>query len=232
VEIERLLHIPMPAANTVDELAWHESAPATVLVNAPDFSDRLIGAGVDIVNNLPFEELSDLLHGSSLEFERIKFIRKLALIGRDSLRFAAQDYPQPAFDDLFTLVRHLGQVCDTSGELDPTQRSLDAISRIQPFNVSVFDPRPFEGLHDSLAARTLDPIIMQRSPSSNPEEFHKARRRFRRVMHISLASQALYGHMPEEFIAAGKALNEHYGKFHKKLLASQESDPQQPPTIN
>lgn len=211
----------------IKEKTWHKSA---VEILAPENHIQpfeLFAGGIQLLRSLPADELQDLLSGSRSECDltRIKKIRKILMIGRDTVLLTTKGTPPKKADPVFELARALGDIGDTNGrkkrpikkarkQLDRLERGVDALEKMKPHGT-------VQKTQKQLGKRLGNKTLLKRSAKTKEKDFHKARREFRRVVHFGHIALLTHKEIDQEhiqFLVDGHELSTRYGEFHDWLL--------------
>ena len=137
------------------------------------------------------------------------------MIPRDCLIVTSHDITNPVYDDLFKVIRKIGQIADGSRPCKMTKTISRLMTTVYPSN-NVLSDAEVQSSNMAVLAKTIPQL--QNSDFTNLEYFHQARKDFRRLVHISMA-QAVVCPGEDSILLAhqGITLNRSYGAVKDSL---------------
>ena len=218
--VEEVLKLPRP--DSVDEAAWHEAAIPTLFPDDGVDSGRIMELGVEIIGQLPLERLSaslDEVSAGNGAVEDIRQIRKLLLIGRDTLILSSYNASSSRLDPIFNLSRTLGRVTDTGGrKRSSVETAHAALNDLEDLDwPELYDVSEGVLKHRCLKSLGTD-FMLSRHGGMEESVFHNARKNFRRVVHLAIVACSENPSREIDRLAAeGREINVRYGSFHGRL---------------
>lgn len=232
---EELLKLPRELH--MREAEFHEAMLDRFVPSCQDTAGTFLETGLALLNELPQQELAELLASkpNKQELRRIRDLRKLVMIGRDTLLLCAESVE--GFDSMFELTHHLGRIADTGARkrrhFGKCRRELTTLTEVlQNADLTAVDTQTVRA---RCAERMSSAEILSRRTGMDTDTFHGYRIGFRRVVHMGIIS-AIVDPKPEVddlMLSTGFGLNVIYGNFvgelyHQNPPVTESYDPLEP----
>lgn len=217
--------IDIPYAEQVNELDWHERAVSTLVPRGlPEFPEQVQDIGVSILREFPADVMQDLLNDvdDPIILSEIRTLRKILMIGRDSVILTVTDPLPEETEPMFRLTKQLGKIRDTQGadvrHVQSARQALIEYAAAVNRPLKRVEPVTVKALRKRCNAK-LFPLLTEGQDIKDPNEVHKLRQAFRSVVHLGYISTLVAPSIEiKRCLAEGKQLNEQYGKFHDTVL--------------
>jgi hypothetical protein len=229
--VDRLIAIP--SLSSVDETAWHATAPDMLVPPEKGLPADILETGVTILRELPLEDLNDALSSpqSVDSLAHIHHIRKMLMIGRDAVMLSRRGQLPAAAKPILRLAKNLGKIADSKGQepdfVQNSQRLTRTMGAATNKPLASLRPVKIATLAERIRQRLSTSELCNRSIITNVGVMHSLRVEFRRVVHLGVV-RCMLSDNPQlrEFLAEGRALNKLYGRYNDEMLgAAVTSDP-------
>ena len=218
--IERVIQDTPP--EVIEQVAWHHEAVERSMDIDPVVLSKY---GVDLINEIPYEEILDAITlaetGDSGALNTARLGRKLFLIARDSIILSTNQHLSDDYNTLREACHKLGVFADYRGAnhyaTTMAYRSVGALSRI------TYNEVPSVNSTDIVQSKVTkwlhtDELTGQEPPAVSSETYHQWRKEFRRVVnaYILLAAHGEDGDF-DRFASSGNVLSAKYGEVNDAI---------------
>lgn len=219
----RLDDILFTAATTKDSVdeSWKSKALAATAELSPN---RLRELSIKQIDSIPYADVIELLDGPE-DSEQVRRIRKFFMVARDGIILSHSQNPGPQFDSLFSLCRNLGLMADSECAekyVKQAKRALWGVPRTHssPYPCTT-QSELNERLNDCAQSADAMDLYLNNSSDISCDQYHDARKRFRRLTHTVLLLAA-GSDCPElaDLAVNGIAMNRMYGDVKDAIMLS------------
>ncbi len=212
------------------ELEWHESAIDVFVHGEPAAPvDAMAEFGAKVLTRMPYKDIRKSIERAAAPEHKLaamRFHRKVLMIGRDTLNLCNAndliDYPQT--EALRQLTCSLGKVADTGGNKrrhvkDATKLTRSASRAARLIDEGFIAPVSSGKLAQRCEAALGTEILLDpESINLHPDDYHRARKSFRAVTHLGIASYLLAPSLEKlDYVQQGAELNRMYGERHQDI---------------
>jgi hypothetical protein len=216
---------------------WYREAPGAFLESDPQFSADLSEGVANLLTDYPNERIARLLLAvqsgdyNQQTVTELRFMRKVIMIGRDTLRLTTTTLEEE--DPLRSMGRFAGKLGALIDDIErhgahkvaklsfAASRAIDQLGRANVSQAGALETNEAIEMRVRSALTAQDLLTSYGDPSAFIDEsrYHHARRLFRSVVHLGVASTLLYpSHEKAAYVRTGIELSGQYGDNHDAMI--------------